>query len=275
MHEELVNEIIAGLQKIYKDKKYFIYDEGDIAFLIRNKIWNELKFKDDYYIFNEFPVKLDYPRWITESVYGKIKDQKVKDLFKEKFATKNWRLNINNGDLNLLIKYYKEKYLDSKDVGVVNVDYSLIPKNDYDNFKNHDMCFAIHECVIEIKFEKGVKGRQDKDICGENYLRRDINTKSSTNNRQNMKKDILGIDSIVEDKKSNSGYFILVCEGSKSISNCFQEYKKGGNYGELQYNVEKSCEYESYRDNGFIYIYKRTTPKECIAWMVPLRDAKI
>ncbi len=283
MINDFIETVIKELQNIYKGDKYSIYDEGHIAFLIRNDIWNKYKHndKENYCIFNEFPIKLRYPRFITSNVYKKII---IQNFFKPPVAGyAELNENVSDENRNKLVEYFENEEPTNTDVGIINVDFTIINEKNYLNSEAEDKCISNHECVLQLKFERGKENRtfSESNKNTKYYIRKDINKKNSTNDIRSILRDIKNMCSLVEDNKSMFGYFMFICEGNKSISKYFRAcegneitdryYNRDErNNIKLLFNAKESGKFKEYCNNGFIYIYEKVKDG-CKAWTVPLR----
>lgn len=264
---KIIDDLLKELLGSYN--KYIFYNEDDIIFVLRNNIlkkdsYNYLQKK--YFIFNEFPIRLKYPRIITGNVYTKLSED-MKNYF-EDYKSGYYKIK-SESDCKLLCKDFEGNKTKDYDIGVVNVDLSFIKKVNYIRFVKStdnkiDKEFEEHELVLEMKFERDqnrkiVKDKENIDKDLRKDLNRNKSNKDTANNDISMlQKDIDKINYIVQDGLSKYGCFVLISEGGmfrkKIIENkIFGKYDIKADNGSKGFVFLYYCTKEV--NNNFVYYF--------------------
>ena len=243
MNNDLIHETIEEL--VIKYFEYKIYNESDVIFVIKNYILNDKKILDEYYIFDEFPIKLKYPRYISRKVYNELnniyaslKDDSLNKLFeKEEYGKRKFKGDDIQGE-NLMRKI-PEDIIKQCDVAKVNVDIAIIEREKYNKFADDnkfDYEFNEHKFVLAFKYERNptrkLTNNNKDNKTKANTTRKDIG--KINNSTYDICKDINGIKAIVSDGLAENGYFIFVSEGGQfkdkypALASNSEDYKNGG-----------------------------------------------
>lgn len=243
MNNDLIYDTVEKFVINYFD--YKIYNESDVIFVIKNNILNKKNIMDTYYIFDEFPIRLKYPRYISDTVYNSLSDNSLKRLFEEKVLYGKRKFIGDETKGEKLMRNIDKNIIKQCDVAKVNVDITIIEREKYNKFADdykHDYEFNEHKYVLAFKYERDpsrkltINNKEDKTKT--NITRKDIG--KINNSTYDICKDINGIKAIVSDGFAENGYFIFVSEGG--------QFKN--EYPPLASNSE------DYRNGGYIYLYK-------------------